>query len=44
MQLAKISLELKSIWEFKMEVVGEIWVARVRGQRGEVELSITPYH
>ena len=22
-----------------MEVVGEIWVARVRGQRGEVELS-----
>ena len=30
--------------KLNMEVVEEIWVARVRGQEGEVELTIMPYY
>ncbi len=30
--------------KFNMEVVEEIWVARVKGQEGEVELTIMPYY
>ena len=37
--------ELKSIGtELKVEVVGEIWVARARGQGEEVELTIMLYY
>ena len=30
--------------ELNMEVVGETWVARARGEEGEVELTIMPYY
>lgn len=36
--------EQKSIWEFKMDMMGEISLTRLRGKRGEVELCSAAIH
>lgn len=44
MQLVEISGNKKSIWEFKMDMMGEISLTRLRGKGGEVELCSTAIH